>query len=484
MFIRKVKSRNSTCFQIGYKKNKRFKLVKHIGCSQEPEEIEALKLKAKNLLQKLKFKDQLSFLDKETSLKAKLASWKITGFHQVFGSVYDRIGFPDNLLRDLVVARIAHPRSKLATVYYLDQRLGIPVGKDTVYRFLDTLDKKKLTQIAFNFVYKRNSQKLTLVFYDVTTLYFETPKEDDLRQKGYSKDHRSDMPQILIGLFVDRDGYPFDFDFFEGKKFEGHTLPEMINHLKQKYSFQQLTVVADAGMLSESNLAFLDSQNIGYIVGARLKNLPGKCKERLVNIDYDKQSVWETNYARRRLLIHYSPKRAQKDQKRRERKIRKLKVRLQKGQTLVRKSKYIKLTRKNKIVGIDKKKIDEDTQFDGLKGYFTNTQLSAKKVINNYHDLWQVERAFRMSKYDLRERPIYHSKPERIKSHLLLCFVSLLVMRETERILKQQDCSLKKAIRLLQQVGEGEVQVGKVKVPLESELSIKTQLILDLFVGH
>ncbi len=280
-------------------------------------------------------------------MKAKLLSWHITGFHQVFGAVYDVIGFPKTLLRDLVVSRIVYPRSKLATIRYLNNALGISLSKDKVYRFLDTLDKDQLTRTAYQFVKRRNQGQLTLIFYDVTTLYFETNTEDDLRQKGYSKDHRGDMPQILIGLFVDKDGYPFDFDFFEGKTFEGHTFPKMVAHLKKKYTFDHLTIVADAGMLSKENLDFLDGQKIGYIVGARLKYLPQSLKANITSTshNYTKVPILETTYQKKRLLVDYSEKRAKKDKANRDKQIQRLEKKIEKKQTVIRKSKYLKTTR-------------------------------------------------------------------------------------------------------------------------------------------
>lgn len=482
MHIRKVRSRNSIYFQIGYKKNRKFKLVKHVGCAQSPAEIQALRIKAEKLLRQIKFKNQESLFPQKLSAKAKLTDWKITGFHRVFGTIYDKIGFPHNLLRDLVVARIVYPASKLATIRYLKHTLGVPVTRGKVYRFLDTLEKDQLTKIAFKFVANRN-QGLTLVFYDVTTLYFETSKEDDFRQKGFSKDHRHDMPQILLGLFVDQDGFPFDFDFFEGRTFEGHTFPQVVKNLREKYSFEKLTVVADAGMLSNDNLEFLEEEQIGYIVGARLRNLPARKQKEVIEYDYSQGFIRDTSYKARRLIIGYSDKRAKKDRQVRERKIKKLVKKLEKQQSVIRKSKYLKMG-KNEVLGIDKEKVKKDKKYDGLRGYFTNTQFSAQLVIEQYHKLWQVEKAFRMSKSDLRERPIFHSKPERIKAHLLLCFVSLLVMKETERILNTQGYSLNQAIELLRQVGEGKVRVGKTTIGLEAELDEKTQSILDLFVGH
>lgn len=487
MYIRKVKSRNSICYQIGRKQQERFKLIEHIGCAQDSSEIEALKLKADQRLWQLKFENQLWLFPQKKFLKAQLVEWKITGFHQVFGRVYNRIGFADNLLQDLVVARIVYPKSKLATIRYLKQNLGIKLGKNQIYRFLDTLNKDKLTKTAYDFVMGRHrEQNLSLVFYDVTTLYFESDNEDQFRQKGYSKDHRSDMPQILVGICVDQDGYPFDLEYFEGKTFEGHTLPKMINSLKRKYIFNHLTVVTDAGMLSKDNLDYLERKQIGYIVGARLKNLPQDLKNQIVSRHCHSQPIYETTYQDRKLIVDYSPARAKKDQLNRDRQIRKLEKRLQKQQTVIRKSKYLKTSGKNQIVGIDQSKIQEDAVYDGLKGYLTNTReyLSAQQVINHYHGLWQVEKAFRMSKHDLRERPIYHFKAVRIKAHLLLCFVSLLVIKEVERILQTVDYSLERVIELLSQVVEGKIRIGKTFLPLESESDQQIESILKLFSGH
>jgi hypothetical protein len=487
MYIRRVKSRNSVCYQIGKKQQRRFKLLEHIGCAQDSGEVEALQVKARQRLWQLKFENQLALFSQKETLKAQLVKWKITGFHQVFGRVYDRIGFADNLLRDLVVARIVYPKSKLGTIRYLKQNLGISIGKNQLYRFLDTLDKDRLTKTAYKFVVsRRRGQNLSLVFYDVTTLYFESDREDEFRQKGYSKDHRHDMPQVLVSLCVDQDGYPFDLEYFEGKTFEGHTLPKMIDSLKRRYTFDHLTVVADAGMLSKDNLDFLEEKQIGYIVGARLKNLPQNLKDQITRHNYQKQSIYETTYQNRDLIVDYSLTRAKKDQFNRDRQIQRLERRLQKQQTVIRKSKYLKISGKDQVVGIDQAKIKEDVAYDGLKGYLTNTTeyLSVQQVIDHYHSLWRVEKAFRMSKHDLRERPIYHSKPKRIKAHLLLCFVSLVVVKETENILQTGGYSLEKAIELLGQVGEGKIKIGKTTVPLESESDQQINSLIKLFVGH
>jgi len=486
MFVRKIKSRKSTCFQIGEKQNGRFQLMKHVGCASTDHEIEALLVKAKQELQELILQNQLLlFPEIKKSFKAKLLNWHITGYHLLFGNVYDSVGFPNNMLRDLVVCRIVYPRSKDAMTRYLKNYLGVPLHRDKVYRFLDSLDKNKLTRIAYEFVFKKN-KGISLIFYDVTTLHFETEKEDALRKKGFSKDHRGDMPQILIGLFVDHEGYPFDFDFFTGNTFEGHTFKVSVEKLIKKYQFESLTVVADAGMLSQDNLSYLETKKIDYIVGGRLKNTKEEIARQIINHDYNIESIHEVELDTQRLIVEYSEVRAKKDASNREKIIDKLKKKLETGKPVIHKNKFLLIENKNKITKLDDEKIEVDKQFDGLKGYITNSgnQSSFKEIIDQYHNLWKVEKAFRMSKSDLRARPIFHQDAKRIKSHLVLCFVSLLVMKESEKILNRKKYTIEKTIEIMGKVGEGEIRIGNTKMPLESELDQESKDILKLFLGH
>ena len=465
-------------------------MIKHVGCARSEEEIEALKIKALELLAKEdRDESQLELFSKEDKKETtvKIKNWYINGYHKVFGKIYDEIGFPGTgLLRDLVVARIAFPRSKIATIRYLKSYLGIEISKDKLYRFLDTLDKKEITQISYDFVKQKHSQGISICFYDVTTLYFESSQEDELRQKGYSKDHRSDMPQILIGLFVDDEGYPFDFDYFDGKTFEGHTFEQSVEMICKRYDFKQLTVIADAGMLSQENLNYLKRENIFYIVGARLKNISDSSAQEFLAHSFERKPTYETTLEDKRLIVDYSESRRKQDLKNRERILLRLRKKLEGKKTLVKKTKFLKFEGKQKILGIDDTQIEKDSLFDGLKGYYTNLsmQTGSEKIIEQYHQLWKVERAFRMSKHDLQQRPIYHFKPNRIKAHLLLCFASLLVMKETESRLKKIKCSLDQAIELLGKVVQGKVQVGNVTLMAESEINPLTQKILNLFAGH
>lgn len=460
-------------------------LVKHVGCAVSPAVIEAVELKAKQELRRQIFRHQLPLFPPETVPKAKLVGWRITGYHQVFGKIYDSIGFPANMLKDLVIARIVHPKSKLSTIKYLRRFLGISLSIDKVYRFLDAMDKNQLTEIAFKFVSGKH-QGVSLVFYDVTTLHFETETEDWWRRKGYSKNHRADVPQIIVGLFVDAAGYPFDFDMFSGNTFEGHTFETAVSRLIRKYDFSGLTVVADAAMLSKDNLAFLESRGLDYIVGARLKSLPEDIIADVTGFDFSAAVIYSTQWQDRRLLVDFSAARAQRDRANRDRQVGKLKLALAANRPVIRKSKYLRVDSPNQVRGIDQAKIAADAKFDGLKGYVTNmgNQMPFPQVISRYRNLWKIERAFRMSKTDLKERPVYHRLRQRIQSHLLVCFCSLLVMKQAETILAKLKLSLETAIESLSEVGEGTITIGRTEFPVEKELSQETKLILNTFLGH
>lgn len=488
MHIRRTTSRKSTCFQIGEKRSGRFVLIKHVGCTSIPARIDALKVKAAQLLNQCKYEYQTPLFPNTSPSpsKAKLLTWRITGYHQVFGSVYDAVGFPCGLLRDLIIGRIICPKSKVAMIRYLNQHLGLTLTKDRVYRFMDTLNKESLTRCAFDFVSKQHSSGIMVCFYDVTTLYFETDTEDTLRSKGFSKDHRSDMPQILIGLFVDEKGYPFDFDFYEGRMFEGHTFPKAIAKLRQKYGLANLTVVADAGMLSAVNLSFLTDHNISYIVGARIKSMSDELTNQILTHNYIAQPVYHTTFNAQRLIVEYSEQRARKAELDRGRLVAKLQQRLIKKRQMIHKNKYVSVSGEQTVIGLDSQKIEADRHFDGLKGYITNKDNphSDEEIIEQYHNLWKVEKAFRMSKTDLQERPVYHQQVHRIQAHLLICFASLLVMKETEVRLGKINISLKRVIEMLATVGQGVVQVGETQLETESDNDSEIQAVLDLFKGH
>ncbi len=248
----------------------------------------------------------------------------------------------------------------------------------------------------------------------MTTLYFEASDEDDLRKTGFSKDGKHSNPQIYLGLLVGLGGYPIGYDIFKGNIYEGHTLIPFLETVSKKFNLGKPIVVADSGLLSKSNIEALEQRQYEYIIGSRIKNETDFVKEKILEI---KLKNGQTRSIKKnettRLIISYSDKRARKDAHNRERGLKRLEKRISSGKLTKSNmnnrgyNKYLKLDGKVSIE-IDYEKYNKDKQWDGLKGYITNSKLSRKQIIENYAHLWHIEKAFRMSKTDLRIRPIYH----------------------------------------------------------------------------
>ena len=277
----------------------------------------------------------------------------------------------------------------------------------------------------------------------MTTLYFETEDEDDLRKKGWSKDGKNECPQIMIGLLVGEGGYPIGYDIFQGNTFEGKTFIPTIEKLQKKYGFTKPVVVADAGLLSKDNIKQLQENGYTFIVGGRIKNETNKVKDEILlnaKVKTDNMSFEVKREDGMRLIVTYSEKRSRKDAHNREKGVKKLRERLASGKltkahiTNRGYNKYLTLSGEVDV-SIDESKITTDSVWDGLKGYVTNTELPHKTVVEHYGHLWQIEKAFRISKTDLRIRPIYHYKRRRIEAHICIAFVAYAIWKELERLL-------------------------------------------------
>lgn len=456
MFVRKKKNKSgSVSIQIIDKSNG-YKVIRTVGFSKEPKEIKCLVNKARRIIRTNDGKQRELFsykTEEEIAVEHFLNDLtnrqiRIIGPELIFGKLFDKIGFniiEDELFRHLVITRLVYPVSKLKTVDYLYRYRGITVKPDTIYRFLDKLSSNYKTaaeKAAFEYT-KRTLKTISVVFYDMTSLYFEAEKEDDLRKIGFSKDGKFQKPQIMLGLLVGQNGYPIGYDIFEGNVFEGHTLLPILEKIQRKYNFSNPIVVADAALLSKKNMQVLRDKNYQFIIGARIKNESDKIKKEILksskNIK-DGQSFAIKKEGRNRLIITYSDHRRKKDFFNRERGLVKLRQRIKSGR-LTKESinnrgynKFLKL--KGRIeVEIDENKIKDDSNWDGLKGYITNTRLSAQNIVENYHHLWQIEKAFRISKTDLRIRPVYHYLRKRIEAHICIAFVAYTIYKELERLL-------------------------------------------------
>lgn len=453
---RKKNKSGSVSVQIISKQRGQYTVVKTVGCATDPDEVSKLLLMAYDIVVNPEHQQKLFSTKSRDDLViehflGKVANSDIhtVGPELVFGALFDRIGFgavPDDLFRHIVIARLAYPTSKLKTVDYLYRYRGVRVDIDQVYRFLDKLNnthKESVQRVAYEYTNKILKGDIAVVFYDMTTLYFETEDEDDLRKIGFSKDGKFQQPQIMLGLLVGEGGLPIGYDIFKGNTFEGHTLLPTLEKIQKKYGFPRPIVVADAALLSRDNLENLSQANYQFIIGARIKNESNEVKKRILIQAQgmkDDDSFVITKKDKTRLVVTYSDKRAKKDQHNRERGLQKLRQQIKTGKLTKEHinnrgyNKFLTLTGEVSVE-IDRKKIEYDMQWDGLKGYITNTRLSAKKIVASYGHLWQIEKAFRISKTDLRVRPIFHQRERRIAAHICIAFVAYTIYKELERLL-------------------------------------------------
>lgn len=468
MFIRKkINSSGSVSIQVIQKINGRNKILKIIGSATTQQEIDKLINQAKQEIEKLKAQPKLFVSESDAAIEQAFsalsnASIRTLGPEIIFGKIYDHVGFgaiDESLFRHLVIARLAFPLSKLKTIDYLYRYQGTTLDIDAVYRFLDKLNKKlkpQVEQIAFAHTKKVLKNNISVVFYDMTTLYFEASDEDDLRKTGFSKDGKHQCPQIYIGLLVGLGGYAIGYDIFEGSTYEGHTLIPFIEKISQKFNLNKPIVIADAGLLSNDNIKALESKGYEYILGARIKNETDTIKSQILSSSFaDGTTKSYPKTKETRLIVGYSNNRAQKDAYNRKRGLTRLEKQVNRGKLTKANinnkgyNKYLKLTG-DVLIEIDYDKYNKDQVWDGLKGYVTNTQLSDNEVAENYKNLWYIEKAFRMSKTDLRIRPIYHRLQNRIEAHICISFTAYCIYKELERVLyaEKSSLSLKKAAEL------------------------------------
>jgi len=476
MFVRRKRNQSGTTSVQVIDKSRGYQVVKTVGSAREPEEVERLVELGKRFIARqskqysLFPKDQhshavvLDFIQTLTN-----ASIGTIGPELIFGRLFDEIGFgviPEPLFRDIVVTRLVYPTSKLKTVDYLYRYQGKTVSPQSIYRFLDRLNERysrQAQEVAYRHS-KKILKQISVVFYDMTSLYFEAEDEDDLRKIGFSKDGKFRSPQIMLGLLVGKQGYPIGYDIFEGNTFEGKTLMPVLQRIQQQYRFGKPVVVADAAMLSHVNLEALNRQKYPFIVAARIRNETQTMQEEILQRCsglQNGQSVVIEHDRGCRLIVSYSAKRARKDAHNRERGLARLRKRISSGQLTKEHlnnrgyNKFLKLTGKV-AVEIDEPRIEQAARWDGLKGYVTNTALPPDEIIDNYGQLWQIERAFRISKTDLRIRPMYHRRRRRIEAHVLVAFVAYTIYKELERRLAEAKLTIspKRAAELTQTMYE------------------------------
>lgn len=324
---------------------------------------------------------------------------------------------------------------------------------------------------------------LTIVFYDVSTLYFETAKTDDLREPGFSKDGKTAESQVVLGLLVSEGGYPLSYSLFNGSQYEGYTMLPIIDDFKQRFNLgDDFVVVADSGLMSDANVRLLRSAGYEYIIGARIKSESKTVKNWILSHEKKDGHYFERKReGDERLIVGYSERRAKKDAYNRDRGVARLRKayssgKLTKAQVNRRGyNKFLEIS-KDVEVAINETKIADDSKWDGLKGYITNTDLDADRVVAQYHGLWVVEHAFRISKGTLDMRPMFHFTERRIEAHVCICFVAYKVYKELERIIKQTD--IKMSVDEVIKTAKTIVTI-KVKLPENRDMLVKTLFLTE-----
>ncbi|MEO6669329.1 MAG: IS1634 family transposase [Ferruginibacter sp.] len=466
MFIRNKKNKSGVVsVQIIDKSTGRYKVIKTIGSSGDSSEVKKLVIQAEQWIKEKTGVIELDFSNEVKTVHQILGAVEqltIGGTELLLGKLFDEIGFnaiEDELFRRLVIARLCYPASKLGTTDYLYKYHYLQVDVQSIYRYLDKLynkQKEQVQNISYSHTLKVLHNNISIVFYDVTTLYFEIDNEDELRKTGFSKEGKHQHPQIVLGLLVSIDGYPLAYEIFEGNKFEGHTMLPVINTFKNKYKLEKLVIIADSGLLSSENVAELQAKGYEFILGARIKNEKHEVQKKILElklINGQSEVIEKDEYLR--LVVSFSESRSKKDKSNREKGLKKLEKQIKTGKLTKANinnrgyNKYLKLEGTIEVT-IDQEKFKADGKWDGLKGYLTNTNLTKDEIIINYSHLWKIEKAFRVAKTDLKIRPIFHFKPRRIEAHICIAFAAYKLYKELERQLKEKkaEISTEKAIAI------------------------------------
>ena len=456
MFVRKKTNRSGTISVVVVSKaHGKFTEVKKFGVAKSEAEADELFQKAQLWLRTHNGQQELDFDNrrgKETEETERflnnIDNVLINGTQLLLDQVYDSIGFNrihDGILRHLVIARVSQPKSKLATVDYLKSYYDEDVDLNHIYRYMDKLYNTQMElaqQISVEHTREIFGGRIGMMFYDVTTLYFETSDTDVLREPGFSKDGKTAESQVVLGLLVSEGGYPLSYSLFNGSQYEGFTMIPMIDDFKQRFTLgDDFVVVADSGLMNKNNVKMLQEAGYKYILGARIKSENANTKQWILSLEKKDKACYELKREdEERLIVSFSEKRAKKDAYNRDRGIARLRKTYKNGRITKQQvnkrgyNKFLEISNDIEVV-INEEKIAEDCRWDGLKGYVTNTDLNPELVIDQYHGLWVVERAFRISKGTLDMRPMFHFTERRIEAHVCICFIAYKVYKELERLI-------------------------------------------------
>ncbi len=496
MFLCKKKNRSGTTSVVIVDKGQgRFKELKTIGVSSDEAQIEELCKKGRVWILEYSGKgDIFKIYEREREEKqvaehllSNIENILLNGSQLLLNRVYDLVGFnaiEDDILKHLVTARLSQPMSKAATAEYLKSHFDQDIELHKIYRYLDKLhatEQDKVQQISVAHTQRILGGRIGLMFYDLITLYFEADCGDGFREPGFSKDGKHDRPQLVLGLLVSKDGYPLSYSLFNGSQYEGRTMLPVVEDFVRRFGLSDFVLVADSGLMSKKNLELLQAQGYSYIVGARIKSESKQTKQWILSLKKQNCKFHERQKGNLRLIVSYSDKRARKDNYNREKGVNRLKRAFKSG-TITKENinrrgynKFLELS-SNVGVVINQEKIKEDEKWDGLKGYVTNTDLSAQEVYRQYCSLWSIEHAFRITKGTIEVRPMFHFTERRIQAHVCICFMAYKVYKELERILKLNtvEISVDRVLGIAKTI-----TTIKIKLPISGQTIYKTMFLTE-----
>lgn len=438
------------------------KMLKYFGISHSNEEL--LKLKKKAYAEKRKLLKKVIPPIEKVEIKSLTETKRINeGFSDIFGELFDRLGLRKDFsniryqqLKNVVMARIANPVSKRQTSKILARDYQVSLSEDQIYKLMDQLVEKEgeIKQRVFEATKKLSPEEVVnVLFFDVTTLYFESQKKDELKDFGYSKDGKKGEVQIVLALATTEYGLPVGYHLFPGNTAEPKTLLKSLTSWKSHLPIKTVRIIADRAMMSNTNLATLEETNNSYVIAAKLKSLSKEQKkmileEKQIALSKGMESAftYEFKYSGRRLIVNYSAERAKKDASDRERLVEKIKSKIgekkSKTRKLVTNNGYLKFTKSTKEgeVKFDESRVLEEALWDGLHGIITNDFTTpSHDLLAQYKRLWIIEESFRINKHSLSMRPIYHYRPKRVESHILICYLAFSLCRQMQMLLKQNN---------------------------------------------
>jgi transposase len=440
--VRKVKTKSgSIAVQVVRYVGHKSIVSKHIGSAKDDMELIVLRQKAQEWIEDATAQLSLFPVPKQKLLVVDRGECIGVTHHfafQFFMSCFNECGLSHlpRLMLDLAVMRLIEPASKLRSIELLHHYFGIKYTQ-RIYRNIPklTVYKADIEQCAYNVAQQKFNEPFYFVLYDVTTLYFESFKADEFKIQGFSKDNKSQQPQIVIGLLVTQSGLPLSYKVFAGNTFEGKTMLPVVETFMSAHPQTRPIIVADAAMLDEERLSELRGRKLSYIVGARLPNANLRLVEQIsATLNGKHGAIARFPSKHGDLVCDFSLKRYKKE-------LNELNKLIQKAEELVAKqelklkTRFVRKVTKEKIE-LNTELIEKRRLLLGIKGYCTDLpeqHLSNQMVIDRYHQLWHVEQSFRMSKFDLQARPIYHQNHDAIKAHVLICFVALIAEKYLEQ---------------------------------------------------